>query len=72
MGSPFLGHILTSMIAGETPAKTPDAELEPILPGAWAAWAKAADDATAAAAATPAPKPATGVRRVRAAHGLNR
>ena len=54
MGSIFLGKVLMSTF--EQPAKSPaDAELDPIVPGAWAAWARAnAGEQVARAAATPA------------------
>ena len=73
MGSMFVGKVLMSMYG--QPAKTvADAELEPIKPGAWAAWAKSNADEQAAepaGATAPAetgvtgpqsPKLATGVR----------
>ena len=73
MGSMFVGKVLMSMYG--QPAKTvADAELTPIKPGAWAAWAKSNADeqaATPAGEAAPAmdraanprtPKLATGVR----------
>jgi len=41
MTSLFLGQILAKM-ADVTPATKPETTLEPIRPGAWAAWAKTA------------------------------
>lgn len=55
MGSIYLGQILTSFIAGRQPAAAPDSGLDPIVPGAWAAWAKAARDEAAATLADTAP-----------------
>jgi len=45
MTSLFLGQILAKM-AEVAPATRPETTLEPIRPGAWAAWAKAARDAS--------------------------
>lgn len=43
MTSMFLGQILVKM-ADVTPAAKPETTLEPIRPGAWAAWANAGRD----------------------------
>ena len=50
MGSLFVGTVLVSMHA--RPAKAvPDVELQPVEPGAWAAWAKSYADEQARTAA---------------------
>jgi hypothetical protein len=49
-GNLFVGRILVGL--GSQPAsKAPEVELEPIQPGAWAAWAKANISSPEAAAA---------------------
>ena len=67
MGSIYLGQILADLLEGQRSVAAPDMPLEPIVPGVWAAGAKAAGDepATRQNNLTPAPKPA---RRVRAFH----
>jgi hypothetical protein len=61
MGRHFVAETLLR-IATEPAPKVPEAVLEPIVPGAWAAWARAAVDETSAAkpvttAAAPTSKP---------------
>lgn len=79
MSSPFLGQILTSMFAGEPvagrgrkSAAAPDAPLEPMEAGAWAAWAQAARDDAAAVAAQRAASPIRKERHSWVAQGLHR
>jgi hypothetical protein len=62
MTSLFLGQILVKM-AETTPAAKPETTLEPIRPGAWATWAKAARDEDARAE-TATPSPASQQRRL--------
>lgn len=60
MGSIFVGKVLMSMY-GQPAKAVADAELEPIKPGAWAAWARS----SAGEQATPAVStPSTGTRAV--------
>lgn len=77
MSSPFLGQILTSIIAGEpvsarTRTKAPDVTLEPMEASAWAAWARRARDDAAAMADQPPTSPVRRDRSFRIAHGLHR
>jgi len=58
MGRLYVASVLFSNTSKPEPAKTADVELAPIVPGAWAAWARNWDeqpstDGTAPAVPTP-------------------
>jgi hypothetical protein len=61
MGSIFVGKVLMSMY-GQPAKAVADADLAPIKPGAWAAWARSNAGEQAAAPAVPARS--TGYRAV--------
>ncbi len=45
MGRMYVASVLLAITGKRQPAKVEDVELEPIPPGAWAAWAKGPDAA---------------------------
>jgi hypothetical protein len=57
-GSVYVGRILMGMGA-KSAGKVPEVELKPIVPGAWAAWAKTSDTQTAGGATQKATSTAT-------------
>jgi len=62
MGRLFVASILTTIAAKPASAKTADVELAPIVPGAWAAWARNWDGETTGSSADPKsaqPQPAS-------------
>ncbi len=66
MGRMYVASVLLAITGKSEPAKVAEVELEPIVPGAWAAWAKAPDAAQAVRASeatTTLPSVATTVAR---------
>ena len=53
MGRLYVASILTAIVAKPARAETADVELAPIVPGAWAAWARNWDAETTNRAANP-------------------
>lgn len=65
MGPTYVASVLLTMTSKRETAKVAEVELEPIIPGAWAAWAKRQD--AAQVARTDAIKSPTAVSIVSAA-----
>ena len=60
MGRMYVASVLISNSSTPKPAKTADVELAPIVPGAWAAWARNRDEQPSREATAPSAAPTTG------------
>jgi hypothetical protein len=59
MGRLYVASVLISISGKPQPARTPAVDLEPIVPGAWAAWARSWDAQSASSTAVPKAAPAS-------------